>query len=169
MSAEVSRGAIVLTLCALAGPALGLDDDPGGFRGIAWGTPIAELADQLQSAGEGRGDLEMYRRPSDPLTLGEAKLETIRYFFWRGKFESVLVKSEPTASDRRAMLDAFIARFGRPREAPLRRYFWRGPHTSIAMDCLRGDQCTAMLASVRIEQERRAAEIEAARKGRSDF
>jgi len=67
--------------------------EPDGFRGIKWGTEISTLEDmeRVKQDKSSNSDLVWYIREGDALTIGNAKLENIFYFFWMGKFESVWI------------------------------------------------------------------------------
>ena len=67
--------------------------EPDGFMGIKWGTEISTLEDmeRVKQDKSSNSDLVWYIREGDALTIGNAKLENIFYFFWMGKFESVWI------------------------------------------------------------------------------
>jgi hypothetical protein len=67
--------------------------EPDGFMGIEWGTEISTLKDMERVKQEKslNSDLVWYAREGDTLAIGKAKLESIFYSFWMGKFESVWV------------------------------------------------------------------------------
>ena len=69
------------------------ESEPEGFRGIKWQQALSTLnpfntMDLLELVGPNAS----YRKYSENLTLGSAKLQTITYEFWNGKFAGVVIK-----------------------------------------------------------------------------
>ncbi len=69
------------------------ESEPDGFRGIKWQQALSTLnpfntMDLLELVGPNAS----YRKYSENLTLGSAKLQTITYEFWNGKFAGVVIK-----------------------------------------------------------------------------
>jgi hypothetical protein len=73
-----------------------ITDDPGGFNGRAWGTPLAKfpafkLVKDLGSTDFVK-DVGVYENPGETLTLNEVSLDTIRYRFVENQLESVSLR-----------------------------------------------------------------------------
>lgn len=71
--------------------------EPDGFRGINWGTDVSTLKHiDLKLIEESPdGQKKFYVRRGDAMEIGAAKIETIAYCFWRGKFFAVIIKTLP--------------------------------------------------------------------------
>jgi len=73
-----------------------IPDDPGGFNGYAWGTPLAKfpafkLIKDLGSTDFVK-DVGVYENPGETLTLNEVSLATINYRFVENQLESVSLR-----------------------------------------------------------------------------
>ncbi|MGC2077687.1 MAG: hypothetical protein WA728_16985, partial [Xanthobacteraceae bacterium] len=116
---SISRSAIaagtimMMMIAAAATPAIaecqgGNFNEPSGFRGIPWGTPLSSLGIQMKLDPTGGGNL--YRRTNDKLMLGDVPLVKVLYHFHRGTFGSAFLKSAPETDTQ--MIAAFKAQFG---------------------------------------------------------
>src|SRR3990170_3555444 len=84
---------IVKTILLLLLPisSFAFDKEPDGFRDIKWGTDIETLKDM-----KFKGDYEsskIYTRENDRLRVGVAEVDSVEYFFWKGKFHEVDIKA----------------------------------------------------------------------------
>lgn len=83
--------AIVLITLAVASPgaALAVDasKEPGGFRNIPWGQDFETIIsnDLFVPVARDKGQI-YYTKTGDDLTMGDAKLESLRYIFVGGLF-----------------------------------------------------------------------------------
>jgi hypothetical protein len=73
-----------------------IQDDPGGFNGYTWGTPLAQfstfkLIKDLGSTDFVK-DIGVYENPGETLTLNEVSLATIRYRFVENQLESISLR-----------------------------------------------------------------------------
>ena len=95
------QGVLILFILAVGLPVVSagaakIPDDPGGFNGHAWGTPLAQfpafkLVKDLGSTDFVK-DIGVYENPGEMLTLNEVRLTTIRYRFVENQLESVLLQ-----------------------------------------------------------------------------
>ncbi len=99
-----------------------------GFRGLKWGTNIADVKGMVLEADAGND--KSYFRKEENLTVGDAKLEYITYYFYKGQFASVIMKVKgETNIDQ--LLKSVVAAFGsetmqnKPSENEGRKYVWR--------------------------------------------
>lgn len=94
------RGLFVLSVLAIglsvapAGAAQ-IKDDPGGFNGYTWGTPLVKfpafkLIQDLGSTDFVK-DVGVYENPGETLTLNEVPLGKIRYRFVENQLESIML------------------------------------------------------------------------------
>jgi hypothetical protein len=94
-SVRVLAVALILVMGASVVPvgAAKIQDDPGGFNGYTWGTPLTKfpgfkLIKDLGSTDFVK-DVGLYENPGETLTLNEAPLATIRYRFVENQLESI--------------------------------------------------------------------------------
>jgi len=67
-------------------------DTLDGFRGIKWFTKIETLTDMVSVYD--KGEEKAFRKKGDKLTIGEAILTDIRYLFWDGQFNCVIIEAK---------------------------------------------------------------------------
>lgn len=94
------RVALILSVLAFGLPALTagaapIKDDPGGFNGYTWGTPLAKfpafkLVRDLGST-DFVNDVGVYENPGETLALNEVPLSEIRYRFVENQLESIVL------------------------------------------------------------------------------
>lgn len=107
--------------------------EPGGFRGIKWGTGVRKVSGLVHARTDPSfGGIELYTRKSDVMRLGGAQLDAVEYGFWQGRLSHVIIKSEGLANWIN-LKDASFARFGagyKPSEYS-ETYWWFG-ETAVA-------------------------------------
>jgi len=105
------------------------------FRGIAFGTPLADLPDMERVSGSGQ--TVFCRRPGEKPLLDEACATDVRYGFSRGALFSVrMTLSGPGCQGLAPLIQAFEAKYGPPaREgAPgCLRLVWRRPLLTVSL------------------------------------
>jgi hypothetical protein len=91
-----------------------------GFRDIRWGDGPPPGMVVLQKDGEDA----LYTRPNDSLRVGEGKLTSIHYRFWKGKLHGVEMQVAP--GSLKSVVDAITAVYGKPSQPnPMKeRYYW---------------------------------------------
>lgn len=94
-SVRVLAGGLIFAIGALIAPAgaAKIPDDPGGFNGYTWGTPLAQfpmfkLIKDLGSTDFVK-EIGVYENPGETLTLNEVLFATIRYRFVENQLESI--------------------------------------------------------------------------------
>jgi len=94
-SVRVLAVALILVMGASITPvrAANIPNDPGGFNGYTWGTPLAKfpgfkLIKDLGST-DFVNDVGIYENTGETLTLNEVPLSTIRYRFVENQLESI--------------------------------------------------------------------------------
>jgi len=151
-----SKHAIFLIAALLAAHATSaFDNEPDGFRGIAWQSAFEDFADEMKFKSEfGDGERISYLRDNDKMFIGEIPLKRV------------------VGSGCDSLFDAFVDRFGEPSPqlgmAPKRVGVWTGLKTQILF---RERSCGASLSSAVIIKEqkqlREAAEAEAKAKAKA--
>ena len=71
------------------------DSEPDGFRGIKWLTEVAKVDpfNTMDVIGI-IGDSVFYKRKKEDMHVGLAEVQDIIYEFWKGKFSSVMVRTQ---------------------------------------------------------------------------
>jgi hypothetical protein len=128
----------VLFICQLVWGVTGLHafpNEPDGFYGLAWGTPLSEVkGTTLLRESVERIYFQVYSRPLEPLAPEGIAPESVEYEFWKGRFTLATVKIAALSSFIR-LRDALFERYGRGYEPSERveRYYWKGARTNIAL------------------------------------
>jgi len=161
------RSAVILFLIVFnISPALGFQNEPDGFRGIAWGTPIGQLGKEMKVV-ESHPDIVYYQRAGDSLKIGGAQLKEISYGFYKGKLSSVIIQATDLQKD--PLYDAMEAQFGPTSKSDYEDFWiWEGTNTNISLDC-NAVRCNAVFSSVASEAQKKADAAEAAKKAGKDF
>jgi hypothetical protein len=66
-------------------------DEKNGFRSHHFGDDLATFPGLIPIVSYGSTDIKQYRTPKENLQVGDAKLSTITYSFYKDRFYSVLV------------------------------------------------------------------------------
>lgn len=118
-------------------PAAKILDDPNGFNGYTWGTPLAKfqgfrLVKDLGSTDFVK-DVGVYENPGETLTLNEVPLATIRYRFVENQLESISFRY--TGRENRDRLVRWLQeRYGKltaPERRMVNALSWFGSQTVI--------------------------------------
>jgi len=87
-----------------------LPDKWAGFRGLKWGTNIADAPGMVLV--EDSGHSKYYRREGDKIAIGGAELKRITYGFYKGRFFFLAIRAHGF-SNWTALRDATFATFGK--------------------------------------------------------
>jgi hypothetical protein len=98
-------------------------DSLNGFRGVAFGTEFAKFSGL--TVDQDRGKLKLYTKKGEDLTLGLAKLGTIVYHFFDGKFYGVSLHAVDIA-DTRTLLAIVNTGFGAGVKLDPNNTIWQG-------------------------------------------
>lgn len=160
--------ALVLMMC---GAALAFQNEPTGFRGIAWGTPFSAVSSQMTPVPGGTKGI-LYLRKGDAMKLGGARLDSVVYEFYRGVFSAVMLVSSNDPDARVAINAAFTAQFGHgvlPDDLSDDR-LWQGAVGGVFLTCSPiNESCTALIRSTKAVAQRHADEAAAAARAKKDF
>ena len=161
--------AIATTFLALN--ALAFQNEPDGFRGIRWGTPVSTLPDEFQRLDNENTPQKRYARKGDRQSIGNADLDVLIYTFYNDQFFSVFASASGPVNAR-ALRDALESQFG-PGSKPNRyldRWFWHGAVTGISLNCIRAPQCHLLIFSREISRLKREDDKRTgAEKAKGDF
>ncbi len=106
--------------------------EPADFRGIKWGSPIADLPDMKLLAED--GDLRFYEKTNDRMKIGDVDVERIVYGFYKDRFYNVMIYYSSPASYNRiqeTLSDTFGKPF-QPNESE-KKLFWNGEHVNLLL------------------------------------
>jgi hypothetical protein len=161
---------IAAVLVALAIPARAYDNEPTGFRGFAWGTPVETVQAKVTTWFNRAAApyLLEYRSRSD-LSINGVPLQSNFYQFYKGHFAAGIMAAD--GSQGAAMLDILKGRFGEPTKHSARRheYYWVGSTTIVALICEgRPKTCRAAFESATLLDQRRK-DLSASGKTGPDF
>jgi hypothetical protein len=148
-------------------------NEPTGFRGIAWGTPLAALESQVRPVGATpAGQDQAYVRGGDSMTIGGAELEKILYKFHNGVFSEAFIVAQKGPSNAAALIAAFRAQFGEGKQ-PHRSvddYIWQGATSTIFLTChSRPHPCFAFVRSTTALAQQNAERAAVAAHANKDF
>jgi hypothetical protein len=147
---------------------VGFQNEPTGFRNIEWGAQVHNIPEKLTLVEKGKS--EIYTRPGDKLSFGDAKLKSIHYAFYKGRFELVYIESQPGTTTE--MINTFQAQFGQGKQANqyISNYLWYGPKTRIFLNCNEiNKSCQAMIGSIALLEEEEADKAASAKGAKRDF
>ena len=104
-------------LLALSPLALAFQNEPTEFRGIKWGEDFAVHANEMIFLSEdtinGFATTKWYRRKSDEMFFGDARLNKISYGYSYDRFVRVNIETSG-AVNRKALARALFSQFGAP-------------------------------------------------------
>ena len=137
------------------------ENEPIRFRGTKWGTPIEKMHKMVLVADFGSS--KYYKKKSEKMAMGAAKLESVIYGFYRGKFESVLIvfRSESNYS---ALKRIFFEHHGDGYgpDHPMIVFHWFGIDVNITMDYDHSEKHGSIKYSFKPIQKERERDIKAA-------
>ena len=103
---------------------------PGGFRGVNWGSSKSSHQ-YLFSVHDELDGVETFHRELENLTFGRARLSEITYHFYHDKFYQVSIRLE-SETDHQPLLDILTESYGKPgKESGL--YIWENDTVSIRL------------------------------------
>ena len=165
---------VAAALCILPPTvAMAFTNEPTGFRGIAWGTPLSAVQSQMRPVGATpAGQDQAYVRIGDSMIIGAAALEKILYKFHNGGFSEAFIVVQKGPANAAAMVAAFRAQFGEGRRSHRSAddYIWQGATSIIFLTCHTGRHaCLAFLQSRAAFVQQNAEKAAAAARAKSDF
>lgn len=110
-----------------------MKNSPIGFRGVKWGDPPSALGNSYMLVED------HYIREGDGLAIGDARLSTIIYRFWKNRLEAVFIQAPRNQFP--ALRDAMFLYFGLPYKPDKyeESYMWQDNNALILL-VERGDE-----------------------------
>jgi hypothetical protein len=150
---HIVLAAFALALIALVRPASAIDNEPTGFRGIEWGTPLDVVRGKVGLAFNQQieTDIAEYRSRAN-LSMNGVPLRYILYRFYRGRFFAGIMFTD--FGQRESMIETLTARFGQPADTQGKEITWYGPTTIVILMCAAWEKsCAATFQSTAIVAE----------------
>jgi hypothetical protein len=126
-------GLILIFVFVLAQPARAFQNEPNNFRGIGWGTDYHELKGFTKVSTQ--SSLDYYTKKNEGMTMGDARLEMVVYFFYENKFCGAVLnfKSSPNFQ---IIKTALFDRHGKGYQANRydEKYRWSGTNVTITLE-----------------------------------
>jgi hypothetical protein len=128
---------IITLACFFSAPSPAFQNEPDGFGGITWGTEVSTLRGMVYDSmySWAAGITSFYTRKGDILSMGKAKLASIRYGFFEGKFSDVLIEVRKRGNWL-ALKTACFEKYGRgfKENYYIEHYRWSGKITSMVLE-----------------------------------
>jgi hypothetical protein len=131
----------LLLLCSALIPVCGFcfQNEPEGFGGIQWGMDISAVTNMILVLEKPNdpihGDLKMYRKQNDGMTMGRATVNQTGYIFFKDKFISAQILTEGSSNWLGLKDDAFeIFGKGEQSDQSIEQYFWFGNKSRIILN-----------------------------------
>lgn len=110
----MKKSIVLLIIFLLLSVSVYAGTDPSrweGFRGLKWATNIKDMNDPNMILIEDGNELKTYRRLSDKLSIGDAKLEAIAYSFYKDRFFGLTIRAKGYTNFN-VLKDAIFAYYG---------------------------------------------------------
>lgn len=122
----------LLSLALASNCASAMQNEPGEFRGIKWGSSVQGITGMRFLAED--GDLKFYERAGDPMQFEEVNIDRIVYGFHKDRFYNVMAyySSVPNFLTLKDMLSRKYGEPYRPEESA-NKYFWNGENVDILL------------------------------------
>ena len=132
-------------------------NEPDGFRGIKWGTPLKNIKGMTYISADDSGQ-RFYVRKSDRLAIGDARLEAIMYVFWKGKLASAIF-SFKGSHNMEIIAGVMKKRYGDPNREQDDVSAWIGQTTSMTMKYSRVTEEGALLMTSEVANKKMKAAV----------
>ena len=158
-----------------ASPTGSPQDKWSGFRGLKWGTNIADAPGMVLI--EDHPDAKYYRREGEKLAIGAAQLTEVTYGFYKGRFHYVSIQAEGFSAWV-ALRDAVFATYGKGYQPNqfIERWCWGVVFPQGVKDVSMGIQYSEITKKTRlhmsyvpIDAEEKADKAERAKGAKKDF
>lgn len=152
------RGCAVIALIflALTLNARAFENEPTGFRGFAWGTPVDAVRTMVGTSFNRTVDPDMVEyRSRDDLVMNGIPLQLVFYRFYKGRLSAGILQADHAHGA--SMLETLTARFGPPQQKAEHafKYYWLGDRTSVGLFCDgREKLCRAVFESMALLHDR---------------
>jgi len=112
-------------------------EDPDGFAGIEWGTPLEDIQGLVFVRHDPGEDVDVYVRPADDLEFEGIELSRLEYLFWQEQFYAASLEFESYDNflNLKAFFDERFEKGFRKGTADQVRYIalWEGEKTEVIL------------------------------------
>lgn len=173
-----SIGSLIILLLLSVSVYAGTDPSRwDGFRGLKWATNIKDMNDPNMILIEDHNESKVYRRLSDKLSIGNAKLEFIVYHFYKNRFYGLSIKAKGYTNFT-TLKDAVFAYYGEGKQANkyIENWLWAPVLGNSNNDIFMileynkfNEETTWVMSYLPIHEEEVADEAKKAREAGKDF
>jgi hypothetical protein len=170
----LGQALVLILMLVCVSQAWAFKNEPNGFRGFIWDSPLSEHADVLVLKTTGN-NIEVFTRKHDKLKIGGAVLSKLYYGYYKDRFVDVAMEADGEHNVD-ALKAAFEAHFGpgatlwpSVEQPGLSVAHWQGKTTGIRLACDSDIKCIGTMVSVRVTKRIEADHNAAAQNSGSDF
>ncbi len=123
--------AFLIYSVAMMNLAHAVQGEPDGFGGIKWGAEMKPPLDLSPLPGAKDGE-SFYEKKGEPLNMGKAGIESIKYGFYKNKFFEVIIQYK-SASNFKKLKEMLEEEFGSGKRPNIlfEQYFWDWPNVNV--------------------------------------
>jgi hypothetical protein len=144
MKSCLIAGALAVCQFVICASAWAFQNEPNGFGGIVWGTPLTAVQGQLQPAGMTKGGDAIYVRSEEDMQFGVVALSTISYIFHDGLFIAAVLKSLSAAGSPYLVKEALTLNYGKG-EGDSDSSVWLGQTGAVLLKCYGDSYCDIII------------------------
>jgi hypothetical protein len=124
--------AFIIFSVAMMNLAMAFQDEPADFRGIKWGTIIADMSDMDPAKYPGKGDERFFVKKGDVLQIDNVEVGSIKYGFYKNRFFTAAIQYK-TNADFKKLQESLEKKYGPVKKTnPLfDQYTWDGEKVRI--------------------------------------
>ena len=113
------------------------EENLNGFRKMNWEESIEKYKNDMFLTSEIGSPRKFYTIKDDEMFLGDTKLTSIAYVFYKGKFSSVILHTDRSADNLKIIFKRLKNDFGKPTYVNRydNKYRWKNKHTNIKLKC----------------------------------
>ena len=130
-----------------------------GFRKIKWKESITKYNNIMRLASEDKKSKKFYVIEDDDMSFSEdISLTSIIYVFYKGKFSSVILQTDQSATNIKKVLIELKKKYGEPSYANkyTNKYRWKDQATAIDLKCYSSShKCSIIYNSIAMNNLRK--------------
>lgn len=141
---------LLITSLAVSTPmvhAEAFKNEPAEFRGIEWGAPFSDHAQQMELVRED-DDVLVYMRSDEKVDSSHGSFTKIAYRFYKDRFSAGIIQTYGNETKKK-LRESLIAEYGEPIRLSRRQELdaWDGEHVQIVLSCSVTSYCAAEFIS----------------------
>jgi hypothetical protein len=122
-----------------------------GFKNIKWGESITKHKEVMHLTSENKKIKKYYTIDNDDMLLGDIKLTSISYVFYKDKFSSLILQTGRSSDNLKKTLSFLKNKFGNPSYANkyINKFRWENESTIVDLKCFASShKCSLIYNSV---------------------